>query len=338
MLRKLRALFIYLLFLCISVLLLLEVCYRFYVVDFYKGNLIGLNSEEDLMPTHDRPTVLVLGDSFSADKNSYIKHLRKAIPNHRIINSAVPGTSIRQHRLMAKRRIKRFAPEILIYQIYVGNDLLEYRHATDGKAIGFKRKAYWYLADRFLVLGYLNARMLAFKRIRTKEEELAREPKADATFSAEHYNQRTKLLLKAEPALIQNAALLQGGREEDVKAFCADIKDMLEDLPSAAKVIVVVVPHCAQTGELYLERMVELGASPADYTALLAEDYPFFDYLSTELSSSNCRVINVLPWVKNTGREELYFYPNDPHLNEVGQQRLGDALFQLLEQQSWIPQ
>lgn len=324
----------YILFLGVAVLCLLELCFRMYVVDFYGNNLAGLNTSADFSGT----SVLVIGDSFSADQRSYVKGLRAKMPDQSIVNASIPGTCIRQHQLFAKKRLEQFTPDLLIYQVYVGNDLLEYRHPIDGEGISVKRKAYWWLADRFLVLGYLNARMLGFKRVRTKEEDLAREPKSDATYSAEAYNQRTKLLLKAEPALIQNSVLLQGRRKEDMKAFCADIKEMLDDVPSATKVIVLVIPHCAQTGELYLERMEELGAIPADHAALLAEDYPFFDYLNAELSTSNCSVVNALPWVKNASREELYFYPNDPHMNEVGQQRLADSLFQLLEQQSWVPQ
>jgi hypothetical protein len=332
MLRKLRDLIIYLFFLCFSVLLLLEVCYRFYVVDFYKGNLIGLNSEEDLMPIQDRSTVLVLGDSFSADTNSYIKHLRKALPNHRIINSAVPGTSIRQHRLMAKRRIKRFEPEILIYQIYVGNDLLEYRHPTSGGHISFLRKLYWWLADRLLVAGYINAKLPQLKAVFVADPNPGLGAKLSADFAIEKYNRRSLMQFQIEPGLLENTVLLQGERGVDFRAYVREVAALLDDAPADCSIVIMVMPHCAQLGTPYLERMEKLGAVFADQPAFLDVDYPFFYELNRTLAKDGRQFFNALAFLRKNEQGHFFYYDNDPHLNPTGQQRVGEALVHFIEQ------
>lgn len=332
MLRKFIDLIVYLLLLGFSVLLLLEVCYRFYVVDFYKGNLIGLNSEEDLMPTQDRPTILVFGDSFTADTSSYIKHLRENLPSHRIINSAVAGTCIRQHSLMAKRRIKRFAPEMLIYQIYVGNDLLEYRHPTSGGNISLMRKLYWWLADRLLIVGYINAKLPQLKAVFVADPNPGSGAKLSADFAAEKYNSRTPLQFQIEPDLLEHTVLLQGKRGEDFRAYIKEIAALLDHAPADCKIVIMVMPHCAQLGTPYLERMEELGAVFEDQPAFLEVDYPFFHELNRTLSKDDRHFFNVLEYLGDEDGEHSFYYENDPHLNPAGQQRVGEALVPFLEQ------
>ncbi len=334
MLRKLRDLIFYLLFLCFSTLLLLEVCYRFYVVDFYGGNLIGLNSAEDLMPMQDRPTVLVFGDSFTADTNSYIKHLREMMPNHRIINSAVAGTSIRQHSLMAKRRLKRFEPKILIYQIYVGNDLLEYRHPISGENISGLRKLYWWLADHLLVVGYINAKLPHLKAAFVADPNPGSGAKLSADFAAKKYNRRTLMQFQIEPDLLEHTVLLQQERGEDFRAYTKEIEELLDRAPSDCKIVIMVMPHCAQLGTPYLERMEELGAVFEDKQAFLKVDYPFFHDLNRTLSKDGRHFFNALEYLRDEDGGHSFYYENDPHLNPVGQQRVGEALVHFFEQRN----
>lgn len=332
MLRKLRDLIVYLLFLGLSTLLLLEVCYRFYVVDFYKGSLIGLNSEEDLLPIQDRPTILVFGDSFSADTGSYVRYLREAMPNYRIINSAVAGTTIRQHRLMAKRRIKRFAPEVLIYQIYVGNDLLEYRHPTSGKNISVMRKFYWWLSDRLLVVGYINAKLPQLKAVFVADPNPGSGAKLSSDFAAEKYNRRTQMQFRIEPDLLEHTVLLKGERGTDFRAYSEELAVLLELAPADCKIVIMVMPHCAQLGAPYLERMEALGAVFADPAAFLKVDYPFFHDLKTTLDKEDRHFFNVLEYLEDEEADRCFYYENDPHLNPAGQQRVGEALVHFLEQ------
>ncbi len=91
MLRALKGL-VYTLFLLGATAGLLEIAYRRQWIDFYAAELRGLNRPGDLSPQDKRPTLLVLGDSFSAQPFSYVNVLRDSLPGTRIINAAVPGT------------------------------------------------------------------------------------------------------------------------------------------------------------------------------------------------------------------------------------------------------
>jgi hypothetical protein len=326
MAKKWLNLILYLFFLLTSTLLLLEACYRFYVVDFYKGSLTGLNSEVDLRPTAALPTMLLFGDSFTADPDSYVKHLRRDISNYRIINAAVSGTTIRQHRLMADRRIKRFKPDILIYQIYLGNDLFEYRHPIRSNKISLMRKGYWWLADHLLVLGYINAKLPQLKALVAEDINPGSGAKLPADFAIDKYNDRIKIQFSAEPELLEHTVLLQKERGDDFHAYVKEVAELLALAPPECKVIVVVIPHCAQLGVPYLERMKSMGAVIDNEAAFLEMEFPFYSALVDTLSADNRYFFNALEYLRDTGQAETLYYENDPHLNPAGQSKLEKAL------------
>jgi hypothetical protein len=135
----------YLLFVLLVSLAVLEGLYRWQVVDTYSPELRTLNSPEDLS-ADSRPTVLIMGDSFTASSGSYAGILKQMVPQLRIINGGVSGTGVVQAEFMARHRFHAFHPSIFIYQIYVGNDLLDIRYPVNwGGAIG---RAKSLLADR----------------------------------------------------------------------------------------------------------------------------------------------------------------------------------------------
>lgn len=74
-------------------LVLLELSYRTYIIDFYRKELKNLNSESDLEKTN--VDFLVLGDSFSANTVGYVSMLREKHPDKVIINSGVAGFGIK---------------------------------------------------------------------------------------------------------------------------------------------------------------------------------------------------------------------------------------------------
>src|SRR5688500_14211619 len=110
--RKLILKFLYCLYLGIAVLALAEIAYRFYVIDFYREELTILNSEHALKSSKEKKTILICGDSFTAQFGSLADQLKKTLPNYRIINSAITGTSIVETYYLAPERIKSFDPDI----------------------------------------------------------------------------------------------------------------------------------------------------------------------------------------------------------------------------------
>ena len=91
-------------------LVLAEICFRFYVIEFYSVELNALNSENELDDSA-RTDVLFLGDSFTANANSYVAKLRERLP-FKMVNSAVSGTGILETSFMAPSRLKKFRPKI----------------------------------------------------------------------------------------------------------------------------------------------------------------------------------------------------------------------------------
>ncbi len=328
MLRKLRNGILYLLFLAISTLLLLEVCYRYYIVDFYSAQFQALNKQE-LEEAEDLPSILVVGDSFSADQNSYVKGLRTQISGHRIINAAIPGTCIRQHERFFAKRLKDFQPDLIIYQTYVGNDLLEYRHPTTGDGLSWQRKCYWWLADRFLVLGYINAQLPLLRNSFFATQRVDYDTKAQEGFSVENYSRRTPMLLRAEPSYLNNSILLKGARVMDMEHMSTDIAQMLGEVSAETPILVLVMPHCVQLGNPYKNRLEQLGADLDTIIDLEKEHYPYYQALERYLEAESPVLVNPLPWLKNSGRSDLY-YPNDPHLTPAGQKLVSDSLLAII--------
>ncbi|MEL6831829.1 MAG: hypothetical protein AAFP77_02505 [Bacteroidota bacterium] len=331
MLRKLLRGILYLLFLLVATILLLEVSYRWNIVDFYGANLRRLNTEE-LGTKSDLPCVLVIGDSFSADMSSYVGFLRDSLREHRIINAAVPGTGVRQHQRFFKQRIREFQPEMLIYQLYVGNDLLDYRHPTSSPHLSWQRRWYWWLADRLLVLGYINAQLPAVRHALFPAQRVDQHTKGDPNFSVARYSERTKMLMAAEPHLLQHSILLQGKRKADMEAMTKELKAMLDDLPEPIPVLIVVMPHCVQVGTPFIERFQQLGAQLEDVNILMQRQFPFFTFLAEELDGDNVQVLNALDWL-SVDYPDILYYANDPHLSPAGQKVVANSLLDSLRLQ-----
>ena len=322
--------FAYLLFLSTSVLLLLEGCYRFYLIDFYGNTLKGLNTPALLEEQSDRPTILAMGDSFTADLQSYVRDLRDSLAQYRIINSAVPGTCVKQNHLMIQDRIKTFQPDILIYQIYTGNDLLEYRHRTKGSAISNVRKLYWWLSDRLWSLAYINSRLPYIRQAIAKDLPRNYDPKGLQEYSAEKYSKRTRLHFLAEPRVLENTILLKGERAKDFEKYLDELNEMLEVVPKDCQVYLLVIPHCAQVSETYRSRMQTIGATFKEGPAIFEEDFPFYTSLQKGIQGPAIQYLNALPILRAGERKEAMYHGNDPHLNSVGQRTIGTYLIEIL--------
>lgn len=327
--QKIKSGLVYLIFLGAATLFLLELSFRFYIIDFYKGNLDGLNTTE-ILEEPDKSNILIIGDSFTADPDSYVRHLRISLPTHRIINAAIPGTCIKQHALFAKKRIKKFKPAILIYQIYVGNDLLEFRHPIKSPNISWVRKIYWWLSDRIIVLAYINTKLPALRQAIRHDLPTKTDPKYLKVFSQEQYSARSKLQFRAEPHLLENTILLQGNRKKDMVKFTQQLnKQVLQQAPDNCDIYVLVMPHCIQINKNYASRLKSIGAKITHSEAIVATTYPFIKYLEQELDS-NIHIINPLRQLKEQELIAPVYYGNDPHLNGFGQEVVGDVIMEAM--------
>jgi hypothetical protein len=319
----------YALYLVLSVLCLLEISYRFYLVDFYNLELRGLNDSLTLIDTTSNPIILAMGDSFTADPESYVRTIRNEFSNSTVINSAVPGTSIREAILMAPRRIKKYKPKAFIYQIYVGNDLIEYNPPTFSKNISIARRCYWWLSGKIQVLRYLNFRFRFIRQLFHANVESGT-PKTVMKFSPESYAPRTKLLFQADPYGLENCIFLKNGRDQDMQYYLSDLKILLSCFPEDCPVFILVIPHCIQISALYRDRMLRLGAALEYPEDIFNETFTFYQKLLSEINRKSIFFINALPILQHASSINAVYYENDPHLNPHGQEVLGENLVQIV--------
>lgn len=312
---------------------LLELAFRYQWIDFYASELKGLNPGSVLCAPPEKSRILLLGDSFSAQPESYVNTLRDSLPGTEIVNAAVPGTGIREAAIIAADKIKRFPPDVLVYQVYVGNDLWDIRKSYDSPRISWLRKIYWFLSDYSLSLRYLNYKAGQLKH-RTGVAVETRELKQDIPFSRARYSRREQLLFQAEPGLIRNSILASGGREKDLKVWLEKMDALLAGLPERTKTIVLLlVPHCAQVNDFYRQNLEALEAVTAGLETVQA-DYPFLRQITEHYAGDRrVKICSPLPWFQqNDAPGSRLYYENDPHLNGRGHRVLGRMIATILSE------
>lgn len=317
--KKVLKIFSYLCFLIIASLTLFEVCFRLQVIDFYKTELDALNIEGKKKES--QPTVLIIGDSFSAHPNSYVQKLREHYPSVHFVNAAVPGTGILEHKLIFSNRMKRYEPQYLIYQFYVGNDLTDIEHPINFKELSIYRNIYWLLSERFLCLKYIN-RKLAVVQLNPSTKTLREKP-----FSVENYNKRVITYFHADPNHLNGAVMLQEKQKNIYLEWKNKFSELIANVPDSVIISLIVVPHCAQVSKKYTQEMQLLGAHLTEN--INVSQYPLLEKITQDFP--NVKVLNPLPgFQKLEERGMPLFYNNDPHLNPDGQSQLANFLMQNL--------
>jgi hypothetical protein len=300
----------------------LELSYREQWFDFYKPELLSLNTPQELESEQNK--ILVCGDSFSASPESYVSVLRDSLSSYAVINAAIPGTGIRQHALVLPGRIKAFKPKIFLYQFYVGNDLFDISHPWYSHAISITRKMYWFVSDRILSFAFLNFRFAGVRYKFFDDAGGGYNPKEYDLFSAQSYSKREKFNYLAEPALIENTLHLKHGRERDWKIFKDKFTSMAQYLDPSAKRIFVIIPHESQWSQQMQIKHNMLGAVTGPL--LSTDDYPLYKEIYKLCNELNFEVFDFRKEADLTGDKITLYYPNDPHLTPAGHQLLGKLI------------
>jgi hypothetical protein len=319
--KKLLKGFISLLIIASLSLLLFEVCYRFQLIDFYQTEFEYLNKSEKRSTDK---TVFILGDSFTASKASYVDQLRNVFPYCDFINTAIPGTGIRQHQLLLEKHHGEKA-DVLIYQFYIGNDFLDLNYPINFKTTSTAKIIYKKLSEHLLSLHYLNYQLAYFRNNDQKIEQIRK-----SEFSPQLYNSRQKKLFKAAPDYLQNSIQLKGKQKETYRLWKEKFQIIIDEFGSDKPIYLLVIPHVAQLNQEWLDRMKTVGAD-LDSTALKL-NYPLIKQLKKVFPQ--VKVINPLPEFQKQAKagHELYFQ-NDPHLNANGQKALGEFIVKQLEKE-----
>lgn len=297
-------------------LFLFEWIYRSYLIDFYRPELEALNKKE--LIEKEKKTILIIGDSFSASRDCYVDILRDSLPETKIINASIPGTSFLQHQLFLDKRIKEFKPEHIIIQIYVGNDLIDYDHPVNWSKLSFKRNLYWWLSDSFIGLQFINFRMGQFFSSKT----LLKDPKEDNVFDPLTYNHREKIYFRSDPFCLNNSITFKGNKINVIKELAKDLENNLSELKTTCSIL--VIPHAAQVKKDYLKNMKVIGGK-FDSNITAWHNFRFYHFLQKKLNHlKHVRVFSPLTYFQHE-KTDLYFL-NDPHLNKNGNQVLASYL------------
>jgi hypothetical protein len=322
-------------------LLVLEWVYRTQLVDTYRPELHAFNPAQVLADDR-RPTLLLMGDSFTAGRTSYAGILQDTLQEWRVMNAAVSGTGVLQALYMAPHRFAQFHPAIFLYQVYVGNDLFDIRYPTNWRTISPVRNLYWLLANQLRVLSYLNYRLQHISAMRSagQGQALSVRVATAAVAAAEHpdacaverYDARVKIYWRAEPALVEDSLLVQNKRQQDYGIFLEQLEKLLAFCKQeVCRAYILIIPHVGQVDEARLAHMRQLGAHFTSPDAIRLPEYPFLVGLRKRFALwSHVRVLNPLPILREEHANQAVYYANDEHLKPRGQQAIAAFLVQQL--------
>ncbi|MEW5974766.1 MAG: hypothetical protein AB1898_03055 [Acidobacteriota bacterium] len=314
-------------------LLLLEVAYRIQLFDFYQTELRAFNPPGDL----DRSNVatwLVFGDSFSAGNSSYVNVLREKLPETRIVNASIPGSGIIQTLLIARKRLTRFRPSLLLVQLYPGNDLFDIRHPINWRELSFRRNAYWLASNYLRSLSFLNYRLgqlrggvagEAYQPYRFGDYPFV----SPDQFAPERFLNNEPIGLKADSQLIEKQVRLLADRKADFELMVNGLRLLLSQKDTDCRCVLLVIPHASQINRYYLERAKALGAVFEDEQAMLNNEGAFTTELRRRLPS--CRIVDPLePFRRAESTGIRLYWTNDIHLNPNGNELLADILSEVI--------
>lgn len=294
---------------------LLELCYRYQLVDFYSIELKALNKPTNGKYVNKR--VLVLGDSFSAQPGGYVQFLQDSLSGYEVINSAVPGTSMREMHLIAQNRIDNYKPDVLILQVYQGNDLVDINHPVNFGKVSIIRNLYWLAVDRCWSLGWLNYKLAYLRKLFDKEQTFTT-PLPGDTFSADKYSDRIKLLIHADSRYLQKSMDLSDHKYKDgftkMTGWISEIVSEYKKVNPSGKVLLVVIPHCSTVGEEYMENYRKMGA---ELNLPVGEESVFSQKLKKNQPAID--VVDLTKPLSNSYQNGSYcYYQNDEHTTPEG--------------------
>lgn len=290
-----------------------EIVYRYYGIDFYKNSFLSLNTKESLNTS--KVDFLVFGDSFSASPDGYVSVLKNNFPSKKIINLSVSGIGIKQVNLYAKNKIKMFNPDVILYQVYVGNDLIDIKNLSNWNELALVRNSYWSISNYYLSLRYLNQN---FSFIRRKQLDV--DLSLNSKFSIQFYNQREKILLKADANYIEKSITIIEDFEFRYQKWQTEMQIFLDNIPKTKKVYVVFIPHCSQVNEFYYSNTIQIGANFSSQKNIINSKYTFFDRAKLNFQNyDNVIFLNPIDFLVDKDNENYrLYYENDPHFNTNG--------------------
>lgn len=326
----------YFLFLFLFCLSILEILYKSQLWDFYSAELKAFNTPSILQNTSKKPFLGVFGDSFSATNDPYVNTLRDSLTSFCIVNHAIPGTGILETNLIASQRMKQFPASVVIYQIYIGNDLVNIRKQPNWSTLPFLKNCYYGITNYLKLPEWLNYKLSQkafFYKFKRQTLELNPRYQDEEGFEPEAFSTYEKQLLRAEPTLIEETVLVEGNRKKDVQVLYQNLDTFVEKVSKTAqKIYILVYPHAMQVNDYYHHKYLKMGFSTPHKAAFMDENYPFVRHLTQHFANNKqVIVINPLKIIrKNDSPSHRTFFENDFHASSWGQQIVGAELAKII--------
>lgn len=307
----------------ITIILLLTLClvewiYREQWIDFYSKEWTFQNPV--VKPDPQKKKILVFGDSFSADANSWVNQWKNDT-SVQVFNAAIPGVGPETFRLIMENRLEETSPSIVVVQLYEGNDLYDISKPVNWSAHSFGRNLFWSLSNSFRSLNFVNYRLGQAKA----DISIAGNPKSGEAFSPEKYDPRTRLYIAGDRSYPQSQITVSGEATEQFEELVEMLREMKE-MSGSATFIVLPVPHCVQVDGRYLRYYRRVGAG-LDRSVLRGHAW------AERLKKEGFSVIDPIETFRKAAlKGTTLYYANDPHLNKEGQTLLLKIVREKLEE------
>ena len=329
-------------------LALLELLVRSAAIDFYARELSRGTPGPGAAGTP-LPTLLALGDSYTANPDGWVPRLRAALgPERRVVGSGVSGFTARQIARIAPGRIAQFAPRVVVLQLYAGNDLLELRHPVDWSRGSVARNFFWTLSDAGLespgLLNYRAGQLAAALLRRSGAAPLppgGREALEARPFAPALYNARDRELIALDPFVVERQLRLSGGMERAFGAYASHLRAILAACRNGgASAVVFVVPHPVEVDARYRERFEALGARFEEPGELAAPESRFGLAVRAVVGSSpGATYLDVKPALRQAeARGAPVYRNNDPHFSPEGDRVVAEELLAVLARSGFARQ
>ena len=300
-------------------LLLLELAYRFQWIDFYSTEW-SYQNEQFSNHKDAKQRIIVFGDSFSADQNSWVALLGKDSA-FQMYNASIPGIGPETQRLIAKSRIAEVNPDVIIVQLYVGNDLFDIEKPVNWSRYSFTRNLFWSSSNYFRSLNFLNYRLGQM----SAEDGIDFNPKADTLFNPEIFSPREKMYIQGNANYPENVITVFPEYKKCFEKLISFVEEIKGYAPKKCSFKVMLIPHSCEVNLKYVNRFHELGSNVDDLVLTNNFWQEEFDKRAFEMIDVKSALI------KSEKSGSSTYFNNDIHLNETGQQLVYNEVIKILK-------
>ncbi len=286
------------------------------------GNSLGFPGPEfNQVKPNGTFRIAALGDSFSVAtavsyEDAYLTLLGRTWPGVEVLNFGVAGTGPKEYRLLLKREVWTYQPDLVLLPLFLGNDLLEPVQVPQLSRFNpnalyielFMQRTYRLLREQFRLVGTSNSQVqeqTTSKTVSPISERTYREILA-----------RHVAICRTKPDRID---------EQNWQDSLNQIKGIIDDCKQKQiPLVVVLIPDELQVNhEYFRQAWKDRGWPDQEYQVNYANER-----LAAFLSANQVPFLDLLPVIAPVGSKA--YAPRDTHWNAMGNRMAADAIAQWL--------